>query len=68
MRYASVHPEAVFLPDTGVAPLPKNAHVPTYAEFMTCGYFFVALAPWSRTKILVSGWTLCFFFKKGVIG
>jgi hypothetical protein len=28
---SSVHLETVFLSDTGVAPLPKNAHVPTYA-------------------------------------
>jgi predicted 3-demethylubiquinone-9 3-methyltransferase (glyoxalase superfamily) len=44
-------PETVFLPDTGVAPLPKNAHVTTYAPLFRRSRALVS------NKILVSGWT-----------
>jgi hypothetical protein len=51
-KVTSFHPETVFLPDPGVAPLPKNAHVPTYAPFFRRSRALVS------NKILVSGWTL----------
>jgi hypothetical protein len=45
-----------FFPDGGVGRLSKM--LTKYAEFMPCGFFFVALAPCLRPEILISGWEL----------